>query len=611
MNIVKFKNVSHNNSYISEMWDKYFRDKWCYAVQLTTFFPIKDPKFDLPGLTVEQYMWLETNLQNALLNPEIALAYGIDLSTIPYLTGVQCYIDSKATKERNELDNLYVDNTLSNYSITIEDTKAFMVKSSTMLYNLYVKMSNQDSAILDMLSYYAGNKYNKTLSILEDVDYKLTNTSPGGGCGCTPTIVPQQTASISYKSNMKKIMIQNFSDIDFWMMWRVQYKEVLETMKMYLDSIKTNKLVPKMPSPQLNNIAQLNDCTSIATNSYNWFQDLDAIIEAFNLMINNDLSNRNFITMSLDKFTKYFENMMWVDYDKVIVDDSSRVDMSNYYTKEEIDFIISQLDFYTKNEVDYIIKNITIPDVDLTKYYTKEEVYTKQEVDSKISSIPGADLEGLATEKYVEDYVDSKIDDIDIPSTDGLATEDYVDSKIDEIILPDLDDYYNKEEINGKFEDIESDSISTKIKIETDGWIKAHGSIGSESGDITTNTGSISTTHGKIYMGDELVATEEYIDDKLRDLDISVDLDDYYKKPEVYNKSEVDEKIDELIIGDLDIDLSGYYKKDETYSKLEVDEKLLDIPTTDLTGYATESFVEDNFNNSIKDINLDGGEITF
>ncbi len=54
-----------------------------------------------------------------------------------------------------------------------------------------------------------------------------------------------------------------------------------------------------------------------------------------------------------------------------------------------------------------------------------------------------------------------------------------------------------------------------------------------------------------------------------------VDLSDYYKKTETYNKAEVDTKIAEIPSADL----TNYY------NKTEVDNKIADIPETDLSNY--------------------------
>ena len=63
------------------------------------------------------------------------------------------------------------------------------------------------------------------------------------------------------------------------------------------------------------------------------------------------------------------------------VSGGSTVDLSNYYTKDET---------YTKTEVDNAISNIDIPEyepTDLTNYYTKTETYSKTEVDNLFANI--------------------------------------------------------------------------------------------------------------------------------------------------------------------------------------------------------------------------------
>lgn len=80
--------------------------------------------------------------------------------------------------------------------------------------------------------------------------------------------------------------------------------------------------------------------------------------------------------------------------------DGGEVDLSNYYTKAEVDEAILEA-----------IANIKI-EVDLDDYYTKSEVE---------ALIP--DVSGFATKT-------------EIPSVDGLASETYVDNKVAEIEIP-------------------------------------------------------------------------------------------------------------------------------------------------------------------------------
>lgn len=102
---------------------------------------------------------------------------------------------------------------------------------------------------------------------------------------------------------------------------------------------------------------------------------------------------------------------------------SGFVDLSDYYTKDEIDRKIEDIengdvdlsDYYTKKEVDDKIDGIDIPEVDLSNYYTKTQV------DKKIDNIdiPEVDLTGYATENWVKNqgYLDG------IPSDYVTETE--------------------------------------------------------------------------------------------------------------------------------------------------------------------------------------------
>ena len=100
-------------------------------------------------------------------------------------------------------------------------------------------------------------------------------------------------------------------------------------------------------------------------------------------------------------------------------------DLSDYYTKGEV---------YNKNEVNELIDGVNAGDVDLTNYYTK------QEVDNKIPS-----LNGYATEQWVEDknYL-----------TEHQSLEDYAKKTdipdVSEFIKEIPSEYITEEELNGK-----------------------------------------------------------------------------------------------------------------------------------------------------------------
>lgn len=62
---------------------------------------------------------------------------------------------------------------------------------------------------------------------------------------------------------------------------------------------------------------------------------------------------------------------------------------------------------------------------------------TREYVDGKVSEIKIPSTEGLATEKFVEEKI-SKIEIPEVPSLDGYATEQYVNNKVDGIKIPEM-----------------------------------------------------------------------------------------------------------------------------------------------------------------------------
>ena len=124
-------------------------------------------------------------------------------------------------------------------------------------------------------------------------------------------------------------------------------------------------------------------------------------------------------------------------------------DLTGYATEEFVQKKIAEAElaegevdlsaYYTKTEVDSKFDNLNIPEPDLTDYATKEDV------ENAINEIVIPSTEGLATEEFVEEAISS----IQIPSVDGLASEQYVDEAIANIEHPtvDLSEYAKKKDI--------------------------------------------------------------------------------------------------------------------------------------------------------------------
>ena len=141
---------------------------------------------------------------------------------------------------------------------------------------------------------------------------------------------------------------------------------------------------------------------------------------------------------------------------------TTEVDLSEYYTKTQIDELLERIElpedvlqqYYTKEQTDTQIStaigNIEIPETDLSDYYTKEETDTK--IDEKIESIEfptpeEVDLSDYYTKEQTDTQITTAIGNIEFPT-------------------PDLSDYYTQEEVDNLIETNTPDVYDSKITIQ-------------------------------------------------------------------------------------------------------------------------------------------------
>lgn len=136
--------------------------------------------------------------------------------------------------------------------------------------------------------------------------------------------------------------------------------------------------------------------------------------------------------------------------------DKDEVDLSAYYTKDEVDAAIDSIKhpivdlepYATKEELREAVNSIQIPSVD--------GLASEEFVEEKIAEIVIPDTTNLATKSYVDEAI-ANIEHLPVDLT-GLATEEYVAQKIAEAKLAggevDLSEYYTKAEVDDKFNEL-------------------------------------------------------------------------------------------------------------------------------------------------------------
>lgn len=290
------------------------------------------------------------------------------------------------------------------------------------------------------------------------------------------------------------------------------------------------------------------------------------------------------------------------------------IDLSNYYTKEEVDGLIPEVPSIYLNGVEQEVVDgkidlkFEIPapeDVDLSGYYTKEE--TDAAIQTAIDDIQIPSLEGYATEgwvkeqNYLTEHQDlsayAKKDELfsgsyndltdkpEIPSLEGYATEDWVEGKGYLTEHQDLSEYAKTQDIPVKgiaADDAtltlnENGVLSSEVSFdkETIGeeeFLVVRGKGGKELGKVATAEFTADSFLNDVYIEENLIKFVWKMADDSTKTD-SVNLEDYIKPYE----------------GDgTTISIEG--------TKISVNETLVSLINSalqaeDLTGYATEEWV--------------------
>lgn len=241
------------------------------------------------------------------------------------------------------------------------------------------------------------------------------------------------------------------------------------------------------------------------------------------------------------------------------------------YSKSEIDKKLDNVvvdgdinlsDYYTKDEVDDIISNIDTSDIDLSDYAKKNDVYTKSET-------------------YSRPQIDAKLADIEVGGNGGFAN-------ITERTCY-LTSYTWAFDLNGEpsdetIENIEITDEQRAYNIET--YELCYGDkppmLTHSGGIFEMASGHWSPSEGTGEVCFTRIIGDPMLLDRIAVMAIYInhngDAAGKVKIYDFYSKEEIDTKLDGIISGST-VDLSNYYKKSETYSKTEIDATIGNINT--------------------------------
>lgn len=161
------------------------------------------------------------------------------------------------------------------------------------------------------------------------------------------------------------------------------------------------------------------------------------------------------------------------------------------------------------------------------------------------------------------------------------------------------------ENIAGKIVDAE---VGEQVQAAEDAATRAEAAADSAEATITEAlNGYAKTSEVQALVGDlgESESVVSYVDAAVDSVDVTDQLAEYVKTETLegnyYNKESTDIKVaaalenyatkDDVADAISSADLDSYYKKDEVYNKAEVDEKVSNV-SVDLSGYAKESYVD-------------------
>lgn len=321
MNIIKLKDLQMPETASSaSLFNTYLKGKYAFWIQCRYITPIKKltDTSSLPGINETQYA-------NCEQNPSLLLSGTyIDMQT----TDVIDYIDQETTTYINKVDLFISQNEYTPDSdITLEELKKFRTWLADELLKFDLNTDgSQSHSIYDiktthMLEYYKNNMMDDTIKWLTDFgtpDISVySNITKPCGCQSSSNISSLYSTTLTtcnpiliYRKNIYKLMVDTFSNIDFWIARYTQATSFILEFKKYIDNILKVGLPLVI---DLNADNRFTDCGCSQNTSNQGREILVRLSEALQYIYDNEVTgHKNFIVSAFGDWSKYlYESMYW------------------------------------------------------------------------------------------------------------------------------------------------------------------------------------------------------------------------------------------------------------------------------------------------------------
>ena len=296
MNIIKFKDVIKVND---DNFNKYLKGKYAYWINMRYAIPFE-------FITEQEYITM-SRCDHWLKDPckkECVFYWDTNRGSINIL------IDVQETENINSISCYEAKNSFTpGQNLTIDDLKVFRTWLAKRLLE-FNKFNEDDSLVIN---YYANGMYDNTVKILSKIDRKLSIPVTGShnSCSMCSDISNLNVGMVdvcdpleTYRTYIYKLMVEKFSDIDFW---KSQYTPFMEEFKWYIDDIlKVGFTIEETTDNYL-------DC-SCTGDSDDYFKDiLRRLSRSIEYILDDETcGHRLYIAKAFNDWATYcYEKMYW------------------------------------------------------------------------------------------------------------------------------------------------------------------------------------------------------------------------------------------------------------------------------------------------------------